>query len=100
MRDSWDALAKCGTAVVIGGAKVGDEVSIPALDFPFTEKAIRGTGYGSARMNVDIPKLLDLYRGGKLNLDDMVTSTYPLDAVNEAFADLAAGKNLRGVLIM
>ena len=100
MRDSWDALAKCGTAVVIGGAKVGDEVSIPALDFPFTEKAIRGTGYGSARMNVDIPKLLDLYRGGKLNLDDMVTSTYPLDAVNEAFADLHAGKNLRGVLMM
>ena len=51
-------------------------------------------------MNVDIPKLLDLYRGGKLNLDDMVTSTYPLDAVNEAFADLHAGKNLRGVLMM
>ena len=100
MRDSWDALAKCGTAVVIGGAKMGDEVSIPALDFPFTEKTIRGTGYGSARMNVDIPKLLDLYRGDKLNLDDMVTSTYPLDAVNEAFADLHAGKNLRGVLMM
>jgi len=100
MRDSWDALAKCGTAVVIGGAKMGDEVSIPALDFPFTERTIRGTGYGSARMNVDIPKLLDLYRGGKLNLDDMVTSTYPLDAVNEAFADLHAGKNLRGVLMM
>ena len=51
-------------------------------------------------MNVDIPKLLDLYRGDKLNLDDMVTSTYPLDAVNEAFADLHAGKNLRGVLMM
>ena len=65
-----------------------------------TEKAIRGTGYGGARMNVDIPKLLDLYKAGKLNLDDMVSSTYPLDAVNEAFADLHAGKNLRGILMM
>ncbi len=100
MRNCWDATAKGGTAVVIGGAEMGDEVSIPALDFPFTEKAIRGTGYGGARMNVDIPKLLNLYKAGKLNLDDMVSATYPLDGVNDAFSDLRAGKNLRGVLMM
>ncbi len=100
MRQAWDATAKGGTEVVIGGAAMGDEVSLPALDFPFTEKCIRGTGYGGARMSVDIPRLLSLYQAGRLNLDDMVTSTYTLDGVNDAFADLRAGKNLRGVLIM
>lgn len=100
MRQAWDATAKGGTEVVIGGAAMDDEVSIPALDFPFTEKTIRGTGYGGARMGVDIPRLLDLYRAGRLNLDDMVTSTYSLDGVNDAFADLRAGRNLRGVLVM
>ena len=100
MRQAWDATAKGGTEVVIGGAGMGDEVSLPALDFPFTEKMIRGTGYGGARMSVDIPRLLDLYMAGRLNLDDMVTSTYSLEGVNDAFSDLRAGKNLRGVLIM
>ena len=100
MRQAWDATAKGGTEVVIGGAAMGDEVSLPALDFPFTEKAIRGTGYGGARMSVDIPRLLALYQAGRLNLDDMVTATYTLDQVNEAFDDLRAGKNLRGVLVM
>ena len=100
MRQAWDATAKGGTEVVIGGAAMEDEVSLPALDFPFTEKTIRGTGYGGARMAVDIPRLLALYQAGQLNLDDMVTSTYTLEGVNDAFADLRAGKNLRGVLIM
>jgi S-(hydroxymethyl)glutathione dehydrogenase / alcohol dehydrogenase len=100
MRNAWDATAKGGTEVVIGGAGMGDEVSLPALDFPFTEKTIKGTGYGGARMSVDIPRLLNLYKAGKLNLDDMVTTTYALDEVNTAFDDLKAGKNLRGVLMM
>ncbi len=100
MRQAWDATAKGGTEVVIGGAGMGDEVSLPALDFPFTEKVIRGTGYGGARMSVDIPRSLDLFMAGRLKLDDMVTSTYRLEGVNDAFGDLRAGKNLRGVLIM
>ena len=100
MRQAWDATAKGGPEVVIGGAGMGDEVSLPALDFPLTEKTIKGTGYGGARMSVDIPKLLNLYKAGRLNLDDMVTTTYTLDQVNDAFADLRAGKNLRGVLMM
>ena len=56
--------------------------------------------YGSARMRVDMPRLLDLCRAGRLKLDELVTKTYPLDEVQTAFDDLRAGANIRGVLKM
>ncbi|MDA1188808.1 MAG: Zn-dependent alcohol dehydrogenase [Chloroflexi bacterium] len=100
MRQAFEAAGRGGKAIVIGAAGIGDEVSINALDFPFTEKSLIGSGYGSARLRVDIPRLLNLYKAGKLKLDEMVTQTYPLVDVNRAFDDLREGKNIRGVLVM
>ena len=48
---------------------------------------------------MDIPKLLDLYREGRLKLDELITKTYTLEQINDGYADMNAGKNLRGVIM-
>ncbi|MBL7486844.1 NDMA-dependent alcohol dehydrogenase [Frankia sp. AgB1.9] len=62
-------------------------------------KQIRGCIYGSQSPRVAIPRLLDLYRAGILQIDELVTETYSLDQVNQGYADLEAGRILRGVLV-
>ena len=57
----------------------------------------RGSYYGSVHAPRDFPMLLDLYAAGKLNLDDMITRTYPLERVNDAYADMIAGELARGM---
>jgi S-(hydroxymethyl)glutathione dehydrogenase/alcohol dehydrogenase len=88
-----------GTAVVVGIARAEDRVSLPAQMFPYGERRLVGCYYGSSPMRVDMPRLLDLYRAGRLKLDELVTRTYSLDQVNEAFADMEAGRNIRGVIL-
>ena len=55
--------------------------------------------YGNANFKVDFPMYLDLYRQKKLDLDGLVTRTYSIDEAPDAFADLEAGKNARGVIV-
>ncbi|MGV9870944.1 NDMA-dependent alcohol dehydrogenase [Rhodococcus koreensis] len=66
--------------------------------FTLTQKTLRGNVYGGVQVHRDIPLLLDLYRQGKLKLDELITKTYTLDQINEGYADMHAGKNLRGVI--
>jgi Zn-dependent alcohol dehydrogenase len=63
------------------------------------EKQIVGTIFGSANMRYDIPHLLRLYDQGQLDLDSMVTQTYDLTEINQGYADMLDGKNIRGVLV-
>lgn len=74
-------------------------IAIPAVFLTFFEKQIIGSVFGSANPRRDIPRLLELYTQGQLDLDGLVTKTYPLDEINQGYADLAAGKNIRGVLV-
>jgi S-(hydroxymethyl)glutathione dehydrogenase/alcohol dehydrogenase len=69
------------------------------LDLTLMEKQVVGALFGSANPRYDIPRLLGLYRQGQLDLDGLVTKTYPLDAVNDGYEDMRAGKNIRGVLV-
>ena len=62
------------------------------------QKAILGTLYGSSNPQYEIPKLLNMYQHGQIKLKELITHTYTLDQVNEGYADLKAGKNLRGVI--
>jgi S-(hydroxymethyl)glutathione dehydrogenase/alcohol dehydrogenase len=62
------------------------------------EKRIQGALFGSCRVLTDIPLLMDLYRVGKYKLDELITNRYTLEQVNEGYADLLAGKNIRGVI--
>ena len=69
------------------------------LDLTLMEKQVVGALFGSANPRYDIPRLLNLYRQGQLDLDGLVTKTYPLEAVNDGYDDMRAGKNIRGVLV-
>jgi S-(hydroxymethyl)glutathione dehydrogenase/alcohol dehydrogenase len=64
------------------------------------EKQIVGCIFGSVNSRADIPRLLGLYRDGLLDLDGMVTRTYPLEDINAGYQDMRDGRNIRGVLVM
>jgi len=69
------------------------------LDLTLMEKQVVGSLFGSANPRADIPKLLELYADGSLDLDGLVTQTYGLEDVNQGYEDMRAGKNIRGVLV-
>jgi len=97
-RQAYDAARRGGTAVVVGMAPTGAEISIPG-SIPGDAKTLKGCFYGSTRPAIDFPRLVDLYLQGRLKLDQLVTRQYALDEINEAFAALARGDNARGVVI-
>jgi len=99
VEQAWSSVRKAGTCVAIGIGSVKESVSINALMLPMLEKRLLGCWYGSANVHLEVPRLLALYRRGKLKLDELVTRTYPLSAVNEAFADMSSGANARGVVL-
>ena len=74
-------------------------IAIPAVFLTVFEKQLIGSLFGSANPRKDIPKLLELYTQGQLDLDGLVTKTYPLEGINDGYADMYAGKNIRGVLV-
>jgi len=98
VEQAFGMLRPMGTAVVIGIPSPEARVSLPLANFPRGERRLVGSMYGSARMRVDMPRLLALYRQGRLRLDELVTRTYSLDEVNDAIEDLRAGRNARGLL--
>lgn len=73
--------------------------NIPLLDLTLSEKQVVGSLFGSANPRKDIPRLLELYSAGRVDLDGMVTRTYSLDDINQGFQDMRDGSNIRGVLI-
>ena len=75
------------------------EIKIPPLELLVTQKAVMGAVYGFASPRVQIPELLMLYRQGSLKLRELITRTYRLDEINRGYADLDAGRNLRGVVV-
>ena len=96
---AYGVLGKGGTAVVVGVAKPDDTTSIRTRTLAFEQKTIKGSYIGSARPHLDFPRLINLYKAGKLKLDELITRTYSIDDAPQAFADLVAGKNARGVVI-
>jgi Zn-dependent alcohol dehydrogenase len=87
-----------GAAVLVGIPAAGATIDLPALSIPRLERRIIGSIYGSSRPERDFPALLELYRRGRLPLDKLVSRRMPLDAVEEAFAAMRGGPDLRVVL--
>lgn len=94
------AIRKGGTTVITGLAGPDTmSITFPSQHLSMFQKTIKGTLYGGCNPNHDIPRLVRLYQEGRLELDALVTSRYTLDQVNEGYADLRAGKNIRGVVV-
>jgi S-(hydroxymethyl)glutathione dehydrogenase/alcohol dehydrogenase len=62
------------------------------------EKEVKGALFGSSNAQVEIPRILNLYRQGQVKLDELVTTTYALRDVNQGYQDMRDGKNIRGMI--
>jgi S-(hydroxymethyl)glutathione dehydrogenase/alcohol dehydrogenase len=98
---AFDATSKGGTIVLTGMASINEPMAIPIhlLFIAGMQKTIRGSLFGMCNPRVDIPRQIDLYRAGKLKLDELITRRYRLDDINQAAEDLDAGRNIRGVVV-
>jgi S-(hydroxymethyl)glutathione dehydrogenase/alcohol dehydrogenase len=95
------ALAGKGSTVVVTAVAPMDqrEAAINLFQLAMWNKEIKGTIFGSLTPRVDIPRLLDMYRTGSLMLDELVTTRYSLDEINEGYQAMRDGTNLRGVVV-
>lgn len=89
-----------GTAVIMGMHSLKEDVPISAAALIAQNKRLLGCFAGQSRPLVDLPKLVELYRSGKLPVDKLISHRYSLDEAAQAFADLEAGKTARGVLMV
>jgi S-(hydroxymethyl)glutathione dehydrogenase/alcohol dehydrogenase len=85
--------------VVVGVAPPKDTTTIRTATLVFEEKTLTGSYFGSSRPRDDVPRLLSLYRAGRLRLDELITRTYTIDEAPQAFDDLVQGRNARGVIV-
>jgi NDMA-dependent alcohol dehydrogenase len=97
IEQAYAATRKGGTCVVIGIGSKDETVDVNVYFLPVLEKRLVGCWYGGADVRRDLPRLLTLYREGRLKLDELVTRTYRLEEVNQAFADMA-GSLGRGLI--
>ncbi|REW14915.1 alcohol dehydrogenase, partial [Mycobacterium tuberculosis] len=93
-------IGKGGTVVITGLADPAKlTVHVSGTDLTLHEKTIKGSLFGSCNPQYDIVRLLRLYDAGQLMLDELVTTTYNLEQVNQGYQDLRDGKNIRGVIV-
>jgi len=93
------AAGPAGTVVVAGLHAAKIDVPISAGALIFADKRLLGSFAGSIRPQIDLPRLVELYRAGRRQLDALITKRYPLAEVAQAFADMEAGVVARGVLL-
>jgi S-(hydroxymethyl)glutathione dehydrogenase/alcohol dehydrogenase len=93
-------LAPGGTCTVLGMVPDETPIHVPPSALYFHEKKLQGAFIGSSRFTADIPALAQLYTQGRLALDQMITHTFELDRINDAFTVLVSGDALRVVLRM
>ena len=96
--DAFNLVRKAGTVVVTSLAKIDTVLAIPSMMLTLYEKRLVGSLFGSGAPHTDIQKIVRLYQEGQLRLDELITTRYPLEGVNEGYEDMNAGKNIRGVL--
>jgi len=87
-----------GESIIIGVAPAGTEISTRPFQL-VTGRVWRGTAFGGARGRTDVPKIVDWYMEGKINIDDLITHTMPLDEINTAFDLMHEGKSIRSVVL-
>jgi S-(hydroxymethyl)glutathione dehydrogenase/alcohol dehydrogenase len=91
--------AKGGTVVATAVANMAsNDVKLNLSMLTLLQKRLQGTIFGGGNPHHDIPQLLSMYKAGRLNLDDMVTRQYKLEQINDGYADMLEGRNIRGVI--
>lgn len=86
-----------GESVIIGVAPAGAEIQTRPFQL-VTGRVWRGSAFGGARGRTDVPRIVDMYMEGRINIDDLITHTMPLEEINTAFDLMHAGKSIRSVV--
>ena len=86
-----------GQSCIIGVAGAGQEIATRPFQL-VTGRSWRGSAFGGARGRTDVPKIVDWYMEGKINIDEMITHTMPLNQINDAFDLMHEGKSIRSVV--
>jgi len=87
-----------GESTIIGVAGAGQEIATRPFQL-VTGRVWRGTAFGGAKGRTDVPKIVDWYMSGKINIDDLITHTMPLDRINDAFTLMHEGESIRSVVV-
>ena len=87
-----------GQSIIIGVAAAGQEITTRPFQL-VTGRVWKGTAFGGARGRTDVPKIVDWYMDGRINIDDLITHTMPLPQINRAFDLMHAGESIRSVVV-
>ena len=87
-----------GTSVIIGVAGAGQEISTRPFQL-VTGRNWRGSAFGGARGRTDVPRIVDWYMDGRINIDDLITHTLPLEQINDGFELMHRGESIRAVVV-
>lgn len=99
MRDALECCHKgWGESTIIGVAGAGQEITTRPFQL-VTGRVWRGSAFGGAKGRTDVPKIVDWYMDGKINIDDLITHTMPLIEINQAFDLMHAGESIRSVVL-
>ncbi len=86
-----------GKSTIVGVAPAGTEIATRPFQL-ITGRVWQGTAFGGAKGRTDVPKIVDWYMEGKINIDDLITHTMPLDDINDAFDLMHKGESIRSVV--
>ena len=86
-----------GVSVIIGVAGAGKEISTRPFQL-VTGRVWKGSAFGGARGRTDVPKIVDWYMDGKINIDDLITHVMPIEKINDAFDLMHRGESIRSVV--
>ncbi len=101
VRDAFHAIRKGGTVVVVGMNRLStDSIKVSAGEMALFRKTIKGSLFGDCNPTADIPRVVELYRQGLIKVDELVTNTYRLEDINQGYADMMEGRNIRGVVVL
>ena len=98
IRSAWEATRRGGTTVVVGVASMDQKVEFSAFELFYSEKRLIGSFYGSADVRTDFAKILQLWKSGKVDLENMVSQRIDLSEINEAFDAMQRGEVIRTVI--
>ena len=92
-------MGRAGTLVVVGMPANEVKTEFGPTNFAYFGQRVLGSKMGSTRLDIDVPALIDLYRQGRLKLDELVSGRFPLEKINEAIEGVTKGAALRNVIV-
>jgi S-(hydroxymethyl)glutathione dehydrogenase/alcohol dehydrogenase len=95
----FDLIRVAGTLVLVGLPAPGVTAPLPIREFAWAGQRVLGSCMGSTRLSVDVPYFIELYRQGRLKLDELITARYPLARINDAIDVVKRGEARRNVIV-